>query len=570
MSLSGQGLSPGTAFGQARVIDTRALLAAAVAVEPTGPAEVEIERLRAAVARATVELDRVQRHLAERIDAGQAAIFHSHIALLRDPQFIAPMEQVLRTSPLSAEAAVARVVSDLHNQFLSQPIPLLQDKAADVLDIGRRLVHGLRSSLREGEVVPDAGRIIIAHSLTPSQLVRFARQGIAGVVVEACGPRSHTAILARSLGIPLVAGLPDISGTIAEGTPVLVDANTGRVTIDPAVDELRDWHGASSPNRRSVEPDFIPQPAVTPDGVTCQVLLNLSDPVEAPTVALLGADGVGLFRTEFYYMGCANWPTAEESYQVYRQVASELGDLPLHIRLVDFGADKFPPYAEFPFSRNPSLGLRGIRLLLAREDILRPQVQALARLGRERELTVLIPMLDSLDTLHETTRRLCQICGCSERSQLPFRLGAMIEVPLAALQIRQILPHVDAVSIGLNDLTQYLLAADRDDTFVERYHDAMQPAVLRLVAEVITAAREAFCPVTVCGELAGDPKLTGLLLALGLRSFSVSRASYKAVLDAICHLSIRGVREFADRLPELATAGEVREWVQRNLLPPTH
>jgi phosphotransferase system enzyme I (PtsI) len=318
-----------------------------------------------------------------------------------------------------------------------------------------------------------------------------------------------------------------------------------------------------------VEPDFIPQPAVTPDGVTCQVLLNLSDPVEAPTVALLGADGVGLFRTEFYYMGCANWPTAEESYQVYRQVASELGDLPLHIRLVDFGADKFPPYAEFPFSRNPSLGLRGIRLLLAREDILRPQVQALARLGRERELTVLIPMLDSLDTLHETTRRLCQICGCSERSQLPFRLGAMIEVPLAALQIRQILPHVDAVSIGLNDLTQYLLAADRDDTFVERYHDAMQPAVLRLVAEVITAAREAFCPVTVCGELAGDPKLTGLLLALGLRSFSVSRASYKAVLDAICHLSIRGVREFADRLPELATAGEVREWVQRNLLPPT-
>ena len=279
MSLSGQGLSPGTAFGQARVIDTRALLAAAVAVEPTGPAEVEIERLRAAVARATVELDRVQRHLAERIDAGQAAIFHSHIALLRDPQFIAPMEQVLRTSPLSAEAAVARVVSDLHNQFLSQPIPLLQDKAADVLDIGRRLVHGLRSSLREGEVVPDAGRIIVAHSLTPSQLVRFARQGIAGVVVEACGPRSHTAILARSLGIPLVAGLPDISGTIAEGTPVLVDADTGRVTIDPAVDELRDWHGASSPNRRSVEPDFIPQPAVTPDGVTCQVLLNLSETV---------------------------------------------------------------------------------------------------------------------------------------------------------------------------------------------------------------------------------------------------------------------------------------------------
>jgi len=568
MMLTGQGLSPGMAHGPARVIDTRALLAAALSVPPTGTAEVEVERLRGAIARATTELDRVQRHLAERIDPGQAAIFHSHIALLRDPQFVAPIERALRSGSLSAEAAVAQVVTTLHGEFLSQPIPLLHDKAADVLDIGRRLVHGLRSSLREGEVVPDAGRIIVAHSLTPSQLVRFARQGIAGVVVEACGPRSHTAILARSLGIPLVTGFVEVAGQIAEGTPLLVDADAGRVIVEPTETDLTAWMERGQPASGASEPDFVPQAAVTPDGVTCQVLLNLSDPVEARLVSQLGADGVGLFRTEFYYMGCATWPTEEESYQVYRRVGEEVGELPLHIRLVDFGADKFPPYAEFPFSRNPSLGLRGIRLLLAREDILRPQVRALARLGCERELTVLIPMLDSLDTLHETTRRLCQICGCADRSQLPFRLGAMIEVPLAALQIDQILPHVDAVSIGLNDLTQYLLAADRDDTFVERYHDAMQPAVLRLVAGVIAAARAAICPVTVCGELAGDPRLTGLLLALGLRSFSVSRASYRAVLEAICHLSVRGLGEFAQLLPGLTTAGEVREWVQRNLLPP--
>src|SRR5262249_11480774 len=216
---------------------------------------------------------------------------------------------------------------------------------------------------------------------------------------------------------------------------------------------------------------------------------NISDVVEAEAIVALGADGVGLFRTEFAYMDRSWWPTEDEIDISYREVAQRLGDKELNIRLVDFGADKCPPYADIPLNRNPSLGLRGIRPLLQREHTLQPQGRPIARLARERPVTLLLPMLDTLDTLEATIDRLCRIVGCATREQFPFRLGAMIEVPAAAFLVEELLPFVDSVSIGLNDLTQYLLAADRDDEFLERYHDAMQPSVVRLLSHVVTAAR---------------------------------------------------------------------------------
>ena len=205
--------------------------------------------------------------------------------------------------------------------------------------------------------------------------------------------------------------------------------------------------------------------------------------------------------------------------------------------------------------------MRGIRLLLQREDILLPQVRAVARLARERPLTLLLPMLDTLDTLEAATERLCRAVGCAAREQFPFRLGAMIEVPAAALQVDEILPHVDSVSIGLNDLTQYLLAADRDDEFVERYHDAMQPAVLRLLKSVVASATAAGKPLTVCGELAGDPKLTGLLLALGVRRLSVARSSYRGVVSAVRRLSVRSMEGVGAEIASQPTAAGVRKCV---------
>jgi phosphotransferase system enzyme I (PtsI) len=510
----------------------------------------------------------VQRQLAGRVQSSDVAIFESHAGLLRDPQFVGRIEREIRDNGQSAEAAVSRVASSLYADFLASSVPLVQDKAADILDIGRRLVRCL-SDAPQSEAEPDQGAVIVAPSLTPSQLVRYAHQGIVAVVTETCGSKSHTAILARGLGIPLVTGIPSVCDLIPNGTETIVDAGEGHVIFAPTPQEQAAYQEILVRQTAEVsEEEVMPHAPVTLDGVRVRLLLNISDALEAEGVSQLGADGVGLFRTEFPYMDRTWWPSEEEGYGIYRQVADSLGETELSIRLVDFGAEKCPPYADIPINRNPSLGLRGIRLLLQREDILKPQVKALARLGRERRIVVLVPMLDSLDTLEATTDKLCRIVGCTTREQLPFKLGAMIEVPAAAFMIDVILPHVDSVSVGLNDLTQYLLAADRDDEFVERYHDPLQPAVLRLLAHVVAACDRQLKPVTICGELAGDPKLTSLLLALGLRRLSVSRGSYRAVVNALTHLSVRSMEGIGAEILKLSTAAQVRRYIAEKLNAP--
>ncbi|MSR60090.1 MAG: phosphoenolpyruvate--protein phosphotransferase [Planctomycetaceae bacterium] len=568
MILSGKSICPGIARGIAHVTDARVLLAQALDTPSAGNPQTEVERLNAAIGRACVELDRVQRQLSGRVQAADVAIFESHAGLLRDPQFVQQIEREIGESGQSAEAAVSRIVSRLHSGFVASPVTLVQDKAADVLDIGRRLVRCLTAA-QPSEAEPDRGTVIVAESLTPSQLVRFAHRGIVAVVLETCGPKSHTAILARGLGIPMVSGIASVCENIPQGTETIVDATEGRVIFAPTASEQAAYEAILVRQSAEIsEEDVAPDAPVTLDGVRVRLLLNISDPQEAEDVLKLGADGVGLFRTEFPYMDRDWWPSENESYQIYRQVADAIEEAELSIRLVDFGAEKCPPYADIPINRNPSLGLRGIRLLLQREDILQPQVRALARLGRERPLTVLIPMLDSLDTLEATTDKLCRIVGCATREQLPFKLSAMVEVPAAAYLIDDLLPFVDAVSIGLNDLTQYMLAADRDDEFVERYHDAMQPAVLRLLSQVIASCNAQYKPVTICGELAGDPKLTGLLLALGLRRLSVSRSNYRGVIRSLTHLSVRSMAGIGAEVLKLTTAAQVRKYVAERLTGP--
>ena len=569
MILTGKTISPGVARGTTHVVEARGILDAARNILSRGTAQAEVERLHAAIGRATVELDRVQRQLAGRVESRDVLIFESHAGLLRDPKFVSRVENEIRSNGLSAEAAVSQVTSELYAAFLANPVPLVHDKAADILDIGRRLIHCLSASLH-AEVEFPKGTVIVAPSLTPSQLVRFVHHGVVGFVTETCGPKSHTAILARGLGVPLVTAIPSVCAVIPHSGEIVVDGSAGRVIFNASPEEqaIIGQMFALQTAETSDEEEVSPAAPVTFDGVRIMVLLNISDLVEAEDIGHLGADGVGLFRTEFAYMDRDWWPTEDEIYASYREVAARLGERELNIRLVDFGAEKSPAYADIPLNRNPSLGLRGIRLLLQREDILKPQVQAIARLASERSVTLLLPMLDTPDTLESTIDRLCRFVGCAAREQLPFRLGAMIEVPAAALLVEEILPRVDSVSIGLNDLTQYLLAADRDDEFVEKYHDAMQPAVLRLLHQTVVAADAASKPLTICGELAGDPKLTGLLLALGIRRLSVARSSYRRVVASLRRFSLRSMEGMGDEVLKQGSAAAVRKYVAERLCEP--
>jgi len=563
MILKGKCISPGVARGPAILWDSDHLLAAASTRPPAGPPAFELERFKAAVGRASVQLGWVKRQLAWRVAGRSETIFDTHAGLLRDPGFIGRIEQAITAERRSAESAVSRVVGEVHSTFSKSDVPLVHDKAADILDIGWRLIRCL-SSAPAKEEDHIAGGIVVANLVTPSEFVRFVHEGIVAVVTEACGARSHTAILARGLCIPLVTGISVGREAVSAGAEILVDAAGGVVVINPdGADQTAVNSIAERIKIRSVGAPTPESQPVTTDGIPIKLMLNISVPSEAAAVRQLGACGVGLFRTEFFYMNLVTWPTEAQSYEAYRQLASEIGDAELNIRLADFGAEKCPPYSDIPINRNPSLGLRGLRLLLQREDILGPQLRAVSALAKERPLTVLLPMLDTVDCLHIATRQLCKILRCRDRHEFPFQLGTMIEVPSAALQIDEILPHVDSIAIGLNDLTQYLLAADRDDELVEGYHDALQPAVLRLTKAVLRAADRAGKPATVCGELAGEPFMIAPLLALGVRRISVSQSMFREVAEAIRRVSFHSLDDLADEMLGLGSGEAVRALLAR-------
>jgi phosphotransferase system enzyme I (PtsI) len=556
MILRGQEISPGFFEGRAHVLDAEAWIRVAAAVTPRRGPEGERERLRAAQARAWAQLERVQHQLSQHGRKEDAEIFAAHAAMMRDPALLRRVEHGIIHDGLSAEAALAGATTLLHAEFEASPLAMVRDKAADVLDIGHRLLRCLDPQV-EASAVHGEPRVLVAETLTPSELVRFAHRGPCAALTESCGPKSHVAILARSLAIPLLTGVPSPVERVAEDALVLLDTEQGIALVEPREEEVAEARRIRGALARAARQPPRPRQPVTRDGVAIRLALNISDPREGELVTQLGASGVGLFRTEFLYMDRQTWPSEEESFAAYSRLAAAIGDGELHIRLADFGADKCPDYADFPIGRNPSLGVRGVRLLLQREDILAPQVRAVARLAGERPVVLLVPMLDSPETLEELTSRLEQICGTG-RGPLPFQLGAMVEVPAAALAISEILEEVDQVSIGLNDLTQYLMAADREDESVEHYHDPLQPAVLRLVWQVIAAADAVRKPVSVCGELAGDPALATALLSLGLRHLSVSRPDYSRVVELTERLSMAELEERRDEILRARTGSEVR------------
>lgn len=566
MFFQGKKISGGIAAGLPHLPGLPTLLASALRLLPQGTPDAEVERLNAAIARAEVQLGRLRRQLHGKIPNQDVGIFGAHSGMLRDQKFLSSIETEIRQNGRSAESAVARVVKEIFANLMGSGIPLAQDKSHDILDIGRRLVTCLSPT---GSVEESLGehRIIVASSLTPSELVRFAKLGAVGFVTETCGAKSHTAILARGFGLPLITGIPEVQDRIPEEAEIVLDADSGLIFVNP--NETEKPRVTELLDQIRIPKEHLPETQIprTKDGEDITVLLNISAPEEADAVSRFHAAGIGLFRTEFLYIDRENWLTEEESFEIYQQVAERLDNLELNVRLVDFGAEKSPAYADIPINRNPSLGLRGIRLLMQREDIFRPQVAALTKLAKVRPITVHVPMLDTLDSWDATVEKICRFSGCRRRSDLPFKLGAMIEVPSAALMIEQLAPEVDAFSIGLNDLTQYLLAADRDDEVVGSFHDAMQPAVLRLIRQLAETADRHQRPMTICGELAGDPHLTGLMLGLGIRRFSVSRSNYQDVVRILNRLSLAECRQIASRILQMRTGAEVRDFVSHNLFP---
>ncbi len=554
--LRGFAASPGIAIAPARRFHVPELVVPETPAE--GSAEDQQRALDRALAAATEAIGRQREDAAARVGAGRAAIFDAHVLFLQDDALLEPAREAVR-SGASAARAWSGSVEAMAETWAALPDPYLRARAADLRSVGRTVLASLLG-VEPPRPRLDAPGVLLASDLEPADTVGLDPATCLGIATAHGGPTSHAAVLARALGIPAVVGLGDGLAAVAEGATVGLDGEAGTVAIDPppdVVDALHDRaerraaaEGAARANAH--------QPATTRDGVGIEVAANIGRPEEVAAAVEAGCDGVGLFRTEFLFMGRATMPDEDEQEAAYRAAAVGLAGRPLLVRTLDAGADKPLPYLDQPPEPNPFLGVRGLRLGLARPDLLRTQLRALLRVAADHPVRIMFPMVATLDEVRAAREALEEARG-SLRSAARPQVGVMIEVPSAALAAVHIAPEVDFFSIGTNDLTQYTLAADRGNEHVAMLADPLHPAVLRLIAMAADASTAHGGWTGVCGELAADEHATALLLGLGVRELSMSAPAIAVVKQAVRDTDLVAARALAGRALDAASGGEVRE-----------
>jgi phosphoenolpyruvate-protein phosphotransferase (PTS system enzyme I) len=536
-TLTGRGIAPGLAMGHAWVIGDLLLSTGAAESVDEHEIEAELTRLSNSLEATLAELDRYARRIEEEFDSKLSGVFRAHGEILRGLFSSGEFDRELRESHLTAEAAVRRVLKRWYKKFEALENETFRQRADDVLDLGRNIIRRLRGQHDEGLKSIPPGSILVTQRLLPSDVVRLPKANVSAVVVESLGQGSHAALLAREKGIPTITDLPGILGRIATGEELLVDGSHGTLVIAPGEatraefqQRLNIWHASQVRCKSSCH-----DPAHTLDGqpIAVQANIGIQDDVE---MALdNGADGVGLLRIEQLYFARPTPPTEEELYAELKALVTPLGDRTVTIRLLDIGGDKPLPYLDLPAAPNPVLGRRGVRLLLNFSQLVRTQICAILKLSREHHVRVLIPMVtleDDIRIMRETFDALCS----EIKIKNPPQFGAMIETPAAALEVPSLLKHVDFFCIGTNDLTQYTLAAARDDASVNDYYQDGHDSVMRLLEIVMTDVADR--PVTLCGELAGRETHVPRLLQMGFRSLSVSPTAIPTTKSLIRKLNL--------------------------------
>lgn len=520
-TFTGRSISPGLAMGPAWVVSDPLHWGGATASIGEDDIEKELIRLRHSFEEALVELDQYAQRIEGEFDAALAGIFRAHAEMLRSLFASGELERELRKSLLTAEAVVGRVLQRWYRKFETIENQILRQRADDVLDLGRNIIRRLRGEQGAGfQAVPE-GIILVAQQLLPSDVVLLPRSRVAAVVVEALGQGSHAALLAREKGIPTIAGFPGILSRIGSRTELLVDGFRGTLVVAPQEvtrtefqERIAQWRAALVRCQAACH-----QPARTLDGQRIDIEANVGIADDMELALDNGADGIGLLRIEQLYFARPSPLTEDELLSELERLISPFGNRRVTIRLLDIGGDKPLPYLRLPPTPNPSLGRRGVRLLLDYAHLIRTQMGAILRLAQEHPVQVLIPMV----TLEEDIRRMRETFDalCAERKiKTPPAFGAMVETPAAALAIPTLAGYVDFFSVGTNDLTQYTLAASRDDASVNDYYLDSHESILRLLGIILADATGR--PVSLCGELAGREAMVPRLLEMGFRSLSLA------------------------------------------------
>ncbi|MDL2716753.1 MAG: phosphoenolpyruvate--protein phosphotransferase [Acidobacteriota bacterium] len=576
LSLTGIPVSPGVAVGRAVLWVSREDSSPKRTLEPE-EIESEIERFRRASEAAAEEIEATARHVKERLGSEYAGIFHAHALFLQDRTFLGPIERRIAHEKVNAEWAVSETTADLMARFRSLPDENFAHRAADIEDVARVLKKHLggeeNSRLRMEDLAGEA-IVLVADELTPSDAVRIPRDRVVGFVTERGGRTSHAAILARSFGIPAVVGIPQLLTEVGEGDRVVVDGRDGIVWREPSEDVIaffRNRRDQEARHERSLKERSHGGVTRTRDGAEVIVRANIELSSEIGDVLEYGADGVGLFRSEFLYLSKegVEFPSEEEQAAAYREVIERLAPRTVVIRTYDLGGKKGARHLIGSDESNPVLGLRGVRLCFARPEMFSTQLRALLAAAAGGNLRILVPMVSGVEemrrvrTLLKEAREDVLERGIPVPDDIP--LGAMIEVPSAAMTADLLAPEVDFLALGTNDLIQYTLAVDRANETVADLFRPTHPAVLRLVARVAEAARNAKKPLSVCGEMAADPALVVLFLGLGIREFSMGPRTVPVVKEFLRGISIPDAERVARAAFSLSTADEVAAFLAQEL-----
>jgi len=533
----------------------------------------ERARLSGAIAGVTTNLLDLQRELASSLEKHDVRIYDAQLAILHDQTFRRDVETEIVQHHVNLEVALQRVIARYEAVFAAMENPAMRERAADLRDIGRQLVGALLASERHKYTANGADYLFGAEEFLPSDAGILDRSHLRGIVTAHGGKYSHGAILARSLGIPSVVGIEPILRESTTGTLAIVDGDAGLVILEPSPEELAEYRQREREqhaiDRRIAEVRF--QPSVTPDGVPVQLFANVEGVRDLDALEVDAIAGIGLFRTEFAFMERRQFPSENEQVAMYRRAMEGAAGKPVTFRTLDVGGDKPLGYFRMPEERNPVLGWRGIRLCLDWPDILYTQMRAILRASALGHARILLPMISTRSEVVRCREVLDQLAADLRATGVPFdpriELGVMVEVPVLVPVLPDVLPVADFVSVGTNDLVQYLLAVDRDNQRVAKMYDPFHPGVLRVLQQIAAAAGAAGKPASICGEIAGDLAFTPILVGLGYRELSMAPVFVPRVKLMLRSFTLAECQDLAAKALALHSTTAVRKLVQDRIQP---
>lgn len=566
--ISGILVSPGIAFGKALLLkeDEIVINRKKITAEQV---EQEIARFKDGRDKAAQQLEAIRIKASETLGEEKAAIFEGHIMLLEDEELEQEIIALIKDDKSSADAAVFEVIDTQAKALEELDDEYLKERAADVRDIGKRLLKNiLGMTIVDLSAIQDEV-ILVATDLTPSETAQLNLDKVLGFITDLGGRTSHTSIMARSLELPAIVGTTDVTKKVNNGDYLILDAVNNKIYVNPTAEVIEELKAAQ--NQYITEKNELAKlkdlPAITLDGHQVEVCANIGTVRDVAGAERNGAEGVGLYRTEFLFMDRDAFPTEEEQFQAYKAVAEAMGSQAVIVRTMDIGGDKDLPYMDLPKEENPFLGWRAIRICLDRKEILHAQLRAILRASAFGKLRIMYPMIISVEEVRELNGELEMLKAQLREENKAFdekiEVGVMVETPAAATIAHHLAKEVDFFSIGTNDLTQYTLAVDRGNELISHLYNPMSPSVLLLIKQVIDASHAEGKWTGMCGELAGDERATLLLLGMGLDEFSMSAISIPRIKKIIRNANFEDVKALADEALQQPTAADLMNLVNK-------